>query len=162
MKKIILAIIAVAVVATGAIFVIAQKRANNSGGHGFGHGRGDKIGMALRSLDLTDEQKAKVKEIMDANKTTFEPTMQSMKENRAKLHDLSKAGTFDQAQVESLANEQGDLVAKMIVQKESVKAQIFAILTDEQKAKAAEMRTKFEGRMKGHKGFGGKHGGSEF
>ena len=162
MKKIILAIIAVAVVATGAIFVIAQKRANVGGGHGFGHGRGDRMGMALRGLDLTDEQKAKVKEIMEANKTTFEPTMQSMKENRAKLHDLSKDGTFDQAQVEALAKEQGNLVARSIVQKESVKAQVFAILTDEQKAKAAEMRTKFGERMKGHKGFGGKHGGSEF
>ena len=162
MKKIIIGIIAVAVLATGAIFVVAQKRANGGGGHGFGHVRGDKMGMALRGLDLTDEQKAKVKEIMEANKAAFEPTMQAMKENRSKLHNLSKAGTFDQAQVEALANEQGDLVAKTIVQKESVKAQIFAILTDEQKAKAAEMRAKFEGRMKDHKGFGGKHGGSEF
>lgn len=162
MKKIIIGIIAVAVLATGAIFVVAQKRANGGGGHGFGHGRGDKMGMALRGLDLTDEQKAKVKEIMESNKAALEPTMSAMKENRSKLHDLSKDGTFDQAQVEALANEQGDLVAKTIVQKESVKAQIFAILTDEQKAKAAEMRTKFEGRMKDHKGFGGKHGGSEF
>ena len=161
MKKIIIAIIAVAVIATGAIFVIAQKRAHG-GGHGFGHGRGDKMGMALRGLDLTDEQKAKVKEIMESNKAAFEPTMSAMKENRSKLHDLSKNGTFDQAQVEALANEQGDLVAKTIVQKEGVKAQIFALLTAEQKAKAAEMRTKFEGRKKGHKGFGGKHSGSEF
>ncbi|MBK6749652.1 MAG: Spy/CpxP family protein refolding chaperone [Pyrinomonadaceae bacterium] len=162
MKKIVLAIIAVAVVATGAIFVIAQKRANTGGGHGFGHGRGDRMGMALRGLDLSDEQKAKVKEIMEANKAEFEPTMQAMKDNRAKIQTLGTDGTFDQARVEGLAKEQGDLVAKTIVQKASVKAQVFAVLTDEQKAKAAEMRTKFEGRGKDHKGFGGKHGGSEF
>ena len=162
MKKIVIAIIAVAVVVTGAIFVIAQKRSGDGGGQRFGHGRGDRMGMALRGLDLTDEQKAKVKEIMEANKATFEPTMQAMKENRSKLRDLGKDGTFDQAQVEALAKEQGDLVAKSIIQKESVKAQVFAILTDEQKAKAAEMRTKFEERGKGHRGFGGKHGGSEF
>lgn len=162
MKKIVIAIIAVAVVVTGAIFVVAQKRANAGGGHGFGHGRGDKMGMALRGLDLTDDQKAKVKEIMEANKAGFEPTMQAMKENRGKIRGLGTDGNFDEARVEALAKEQGDLVAKMIVQKEGVKAQIFAILTDEQKAKAAEMRTKFEERGKGHNGFGGKHGGSEF
>ena len=117
MKKIVIAIIAVAVVVTGAIFVIAQKRSGDGGGQRFGHGRGDRMGMALRGLDLTDEQKAKVKEIMEANKATFEPTMQAMKENRSKLRDLGKDGTFDQAQVEALAKEQGDLVAKSIVQK---------------------------------------------
>ena len=71
MKKIILAAVAIAVVATGAIFVVAQKRANVGGGHGFGHGRGDRIGMFLRGLDLTDEQKTKVKEIMETNNTAF-------------------------------------------------------------------------------------------
>lgn len=162
MKKVIIGIIAVAVIATGAIFVLAQKRTHAGGGHGFGHGRGDRIGMALRGLDLTDEQKAKVKEVIETNRTSFEPTIKAMKENRAKLHDLSKDGTFDQAQVEALAKEQGDLVAQSIVQKEGVKAQIFATLTDEQKVKAAEMRAKFEERGKGHKGFGRGHSSSEF
>lgn len=162
MKKIIIAIIAVSVVAAGAIFVIAQKRANNGAEHGFGHGRGDRMGMALRGLDLTDDQKAKVKEIIDARKAEFEPTMQAMKENRAKIRTLGTDGAFDQAEVEALAKAQGDLVAKTIVQRESVKAQIFSILTDEQKAKAKEMSAKFEGRMKGHKGFGGRHDGTEF
>lgn len=161
MKKVILAIIAISVLATGAIFVVAQKRGTSDGGPGFGQKRGHRIGMALRGLDLTNEQKAKVKEIIEANKAAFEPTMQALMENRSKLHDLSKDGTFDQAQVEVLAKEQGDLIAKTIMQKESVKAQIFAILSDEQKAKAAEMRTKFEDRMKANKGFGGNHNGSE-
>jgi len=118
--------------------------------------------MFLRGLDLTDEQKAKVKEIMEANKATFEPTMQAMKDNHTKLAELGKDGLFDQAALEAIAKEQGDLFAKTIVQKESVKAQIFAILTPDQKAKAAEQRTKFEERFKDHKGFGGKHGGAEF
>jgi len=164
MKKIVIAIIALAVVATGAIFVVGQRAAHKDGaGFGAGHGgRGDRAGMFLRGLDLTDEQKAKVKEIMEANKATFEPTMQAMKDNHTKLAELGKDGLFDQAALEAIAKEQGDLFAKTIVQKESVKAQIFAILTPDQKAKAAEQRTKFEERFKDHKGFGGKHGGAEF
>ena len=162
MKKIILAIIAVAVVATGAIFVIAQKRANVGGGHGFGHGRGDRMGMALRGLDLTDEQKAKVKEIMGASRTNVEPLMQQMHANHKQIAELGVNGAFDQVKVEALAAEQGNITAKLIVEKEKAKAQVFAILTDEQKAKAAEMRTKFEERFKHRKGFEGKHRGEEF
>jgi len=169
MKKIIVAILAVTVLATGAIFVFAQKSADKSGhsfGHGRGHGRGNAIGKMLRGLDLTAEQEAKVKEITDANRATFEPTMQAIKESHAKIRALGIDGNFDEAQIEALATEHGDLVAKMIVQKENVKAQIFAILTPEQKTKAAEMRTKFEGkfeeRMKNRKNHGDTSVVSEF
>lgn len=158
-KKVIIAIVAAALLITGSIFVIAQK-GMRKGGPGFGGGHPG-FGMALRGLDLTDDQKAKVKEIMEASKTSVEPLMQQMHDNHAKIAGLGTDGKFDQAQVEELAAEQGNITAKLIVEKEKAKAQVFAILTDEQKAKAAEMRSKFEERMKGHKGFGGRHGGGE-
>jgi protein CpxP len=157
MKKGIIAIIAVVVLAAGAIFVVAQKVGHRGPG-GFG-GRGDHMGMALRGLDLTDEQKAKVKEIMDASRTSVEPLAQQLRDGRKNLAALGTDGTFDQAKVEAAANEQAGIMAKLIVEKEKAKAQVFALLTDAQKAKAAEMRQKFEERIKDHKGFGGKHGG---
>lgn len=161
MKKVIIGIIAAALLITGAIFVIAQK-AGRKDGPGFGRGHGPGFGMELRGLDLTDDQKAKVKGIMDASKASIEPLMQQMKDNHAKIAGLGADGKFDQAQVEALANQQGSITSQMIIEREKAKAQIFAILTDEQKAKAAEMRTKFEERMKDHKGFGEKRGGAEF
>jgi len=161
-KKVIFGIVAAAVLAIGTVFVVAQK-SGRAGGPGFGPGRGGHMaGMLLRGLDLTDEQKAKVKEIMEAGKTTVEPLMQQLKENRAKLHEIGTNGTFDQAAVEALAAEQGNTTAKLIVERAKVKAQVFALLTDEQKAKAAEMKQKFGDGMKEHRGFGGKRGGSEF
>ena len=161
MKKIILGIVAVVVLATGAIFVIGQKVARHHGGPGHGKGHGGPM-MALRGLDLTDEQKAKVKEIMEASRTTVEPLMQQKHANHKQIAELGVNGAFDQVKVEALAAEQGNITAKLIVEKEKAKAQVFAILTDEQKAKAAEMRTKFEERFKNRKGFEGKHRGEEF
>lgn len=159
MKKGIIAIIAVVVLAAGAIFVVAQ-RAGQKGPGGFGGGRGGHmIGMALRGLDLTDEQKAKVKEITEAGKTAVEPLKLELRENHKKLAALGTDGTFDQAKVEGLASEQAGIMSKLIVEKEKIKAQIFAILTDEQKAKAAEQRQKFGERMKNHGPFEGKRGG---
>ncbi|MFM9903893.1 MAG: Spy/CpxP family protein refolding chaperone [Pyrinomonadaceae bacterium] len=162
-KKFIFGILAFAVLAVGAIFVVAQK-AGHRDDSGFGHGlgRGGLMGMALRGLDLTDEQKAKVKEIMEASRASVEPLMQQMHDNHAKIAALGTDGAFDQAKVEALAAEQGNIMAKLIVEKEKAKAQVFAFLTDEQKAKAAEMRTKFEQKMKDHKGFMGRRHGSEF
>ncbi|MEP6789599.1 MAG: Spy/CpxP family protein refolding chaperone [Acidobacteriota bacterium] len=161
MKKVIIGIIAAALLITGAVFVIAQK-AGRKDGPGFGHGHGSGFALALRGLDLTDEQKAKVKEIMDASKASVEPLMQQMRDNHAKIAALGTDGKFDQPQVEALAHLQGSITSQMILEREKVKAQVFAILTDEQKAKAAEMRTKFEERITDHKGFGGKRGGAEF
>lgn len=156
MKKVIFALVAVALLVTGSVFVIAQKAAKKDGfGHG-GRGHGG-FGMALRGLDLNDEQKAKVKEIMEASRASVESLIQQKHDNQAKIRDLGTNGTFEQAQVEAIAAEQGSITAKLIVEKEKAKAQVFALLTDEQKAKAKAMRTKFEERMKDRKGFGGKH-----
>ncbi len=162
MKKIIFGILVLVVFAVGAIFVAGQK-AGHKNGPGFEWpGRGHMMGLALRGLDLTDDQKAKVKEIMEASRTNVEPLMQQMRDNHAKIADLSKDGTFDQARVETIAADQGGVMAKLIVEREKAKAQVFALLTDAQKANAAEMRQKFDERMKDHKGFDGKRGGAEF
>lgn len=158
MKKVVVAIAAAAVLVTGVVFVIAQKRSR-----GDGHmGRHGGPGMFLRGLDLTDDQKAKAKEIFDASRTSVEPLMKQLHENRQKIAGLGTDGKFDQAQVEAAAAEQGSLTSQLIVERAKAKAQVFAILTDEQKAKAAEMRTKAGERFGRGKGHGGKRGGMEF
>jgi periplasmic protein CpxP/Spy len=164
MKKVIIGIIAIAVLATGAIFVIAQRSANRMQGGGFGGPGGHRMaGMMLRGLDLTDEQKAKVKEIRETAQANIRPLIEQLHENHKKLASLGFDGTFDQAKVEALAAEQARVMSKLIVEKERTKAQVFAILSDEQKAKAAEMQTKHQDRIKDHKGFGpGKGGPMEF
>ena len=159
MKKTIVGILAVAVLVGGAIFVVAQRTANKGTGEFGGRRGGPHMGMMfLRGLDLTDEQKAKVKEITESSRTTIEPIAQLLRDGRLKLEALGTDGSFDQAKVEALAAEQSALMGKMIVEKEKTKAQIFAILTDEQKAKAAELKKNHPDRSMGHKGFGGGFG----
>ncbi len=161
MKKIIFGILAVVVLAGGAIFVFAQK-AGHFGGRGDGPGRGEHmLGMALKGLDLTDDQKASVKAIMEASKTNVQPLMQQMRDNHKTIADLTANGAFEQAKVEAAATEQGNIMAKLIVEREKAKAQVFALLTDDQKAKAAAMKTKFEEHEKDGKGREGKRHGSE-
>ncbi|MEP6946094.1 MAG: Spy/CpxP family protein refolding chaperone [Acidobacteriota bacterium] len=155
MKKVVYGILALIVLAAGAVFVIGQITSRNGHDGLFGgRGGGRMIGMALRGLDLTGDQKAKVKEITTAARTNVGPLMQQMRDNRKNFAALGTDGNFDEAKVEALANEQSGIMSKMIVEREKAKAQIFALLTDAQKAKAAEMRQKFEDRMKDQ-----RHGG---
>lgn len=161
MKKVIFGVAAAALLVTGTIFVFAQKSRTHERG-GIGHRGFGKAGMFLRGLDLTEEQKTKVKEIFEASKTNVEPLVDQTRSNRAKLRELGKDGTFDQAQVEAIAAEQSGAMAKLIVEKERTKAQVFAILTDEQKAKAAEMHLKFEEKFKSRGPKGPRPTGEEF
>lgn len=163
MKKVVFAVAAVTLVVAGSIFVIAQRAGHKETGYFGGPGHRGGPAMFLRGLDLTDEQRVTVREIMDTSRASVEPLMKQLHETRQKVAGLGTDGKFDQAQAEAAAAEQGSTITKLIVEKEKAKAQIYAILTDEQKAKAVEMRAKAEERFKNGKGFrGGKPAGMEF
>ena len=146
MNKRIIAILAVAILVVGVVFVVAQQAANHSfGGRGRGFGRGH--GMMLKALNLTEDQRAKVKTIMQTSRTNMKPTFDALRADRQKMEALTANGAFDEAQVQAVANDQAGLTAKMVVERARVKSQIAAILTDEQKAKAAQMREQFKQKM---------------
>ncbi|KXK04755.1 MAG: P pilus assembly/Cpx signaling pathway, periplasmic inhibitor/zinc-resistance associated protein [Acidobacteria bacterium OLB17] len=143
MKKVTLAILAVAVLSVGAIIGISQVRGDKEGRHNgeMRHGlRGRGIGLNLRALDLTEDQKAKVKAIFDASRETMKPLMAEMAASHKKLAELNKV-VFDEGATRQAANEQAAIMAKIIVERARTRSQVMAILTDEQKAKAAEFRT---------------------
>lgn len=150
MKKITVAILSIVLAAMGAMFVFAQQSTDQTEGkRGFGKkvfGKRGGHGMMLRGLNLTDEQKAQVKQIREASKTTVKPIREQMRANRRKLQELSANGNFDAAQVQAIAAQQGNLSAQLIVERERVKSQLFQILTPEQRAQAAEMKAKMKER----------------
>lgn len=146
MKKIIFAIVAILALSIGSILVFAQRGGGNRGGRG-----GFLFGRMAKELNLTEEQKTQIKQIMDAEKEKVQPIFEALKENRQKMEELTADGSFDEAKVKALAGEQGTLSSQLIVEKERTKSQIFQILTEEQRQKAKQMKAKFEERMKNRK-----------
>ena len=139
-------LVATALLLVGGMFAVAQRMV----GKDFAGHRGSGTTM-FRQLELTDDQQSKVKDILEAGRSTTQPILEAMKANHEKLAALD--GNSDEAaQVSAIAKEQGDLTTRMIMARESVKSQIFAVLTDEQKTKAAQlheaMKQRFENRMK--------------
>lgn len=151
MKKFITGFTVFALVAIGTILAFAQKKSDGGGkwgGRGFGgHHRGGFERLAEK-LDLTDAQKEQVKQITEASRAKIKPLMESVRANRQKMETLTANGQFDEAQIQTVAQEQGAISAQLIVEKERAKWQIFQILTDEQKAQAAQLKEQMKERFK--------------
>ncbi len=147
MKKLVTAFIAVALVTIGTIFIFAQKGEGKKFGRGFGHRRG--FERLSKKLNLSDAQKEQVKQILETSKTKVQPLMENMKSIHQQLAAATADGQFDEAQVQALANQQADIMAQMIVEKERTKSQIFALLTPEQQAQAKQLKEQMKEKLKG-------------
>lgn len=146
MKKAIIAIIAVAVLGLGTMFIFAQKgKREGFGGKGFG-GRG--LARIAQKLNLTDEQKTEVKAITEDSRARLKPLMESLRESRKQAETLGTDGTFNEEQVNQIAANQSETMKQLFIEREKTKARIFAVLTPEQRAEAAKMKEQFKDGFK--------------
>jgi protein CpxP len=111
---------------------------------------------AVRHLDLSDEQKSAVKEIMHGLKQETRPIMSEMKANHMLLRDLIKAESYDEAAVADIAEAEGKLAAERLLVTSRALSDIYAQLTAEQRAEleamAAERRERMSERRQKRKG----------
>ncbi len=95
--------------------------------------------MASR-LQLSDEQREEIKAIHEAARDLTQPIADQMVSNSDEIKDLVKAEPYDEAPVQVLATEQGELQSQLVLIQANTKAAIFAIFTDDQKAMIEEER----------------------
>jgi protein CpxP len=157
-KRMIIALSIIALVIAGFAYATASQRQRG----GFHRGqRGEMFTNRMgERLGLTDDQKAKVKEILEAEKTAVKPLTDELAETRRQLREATAEGRFDEAQVSALAEKQGQALAKLIVEKERVKSSIYAVLTPEQRTKANGFLNRFEMRRHEHRGKRGEGKGN--
>ncbi len=135
-----------AVVALAGALAISQT-GHSMGGMPFGPSPDHILAFMTDSLDLTDAQQTQAKAILDKEKTTFEPLMKQLMEAHKQLQTLGENGAFDETAVRSLANQNAQNIVELIVQTARVKSELFAILTPEQKAKAAKIMQRHHDHM---------------
>lgn len=154
-KKIIITISLVALIVTGTVIAFAAthqlQRQHRFAGRGF-EGNADKfiermLKRAAVVLDLTEAQKQQIKAVLEAEKPVVQPLLKDLATNRQALLTTTDNGQFNEADVQTIATKQGQTLAQLIVEKERVKAQVYAILTPEQRAKAEKLRAHFEERI---------------
>ncbi len=149
MKRTIIAILALAIITTGSVFIFAQK-GDDAKHRGPGKDRqGREFGRMFKHLELTDEQKTQAKALFSASREKTSSLREASKANRSKMRELTANGGFDEAQIVALANEQAAVEAQVTVERLRVRSQMYNLLTPEQKAKAEEMKNSFKEKRKG-------------
>jgi protein CpxP len=97
---------------------------------------------AIRHLDLSDEQKADIRVIMTGLKAEERQLTKETKPGQAQLKELIKADSFDEEAVAALAEQEGALAAERLIVSSRAMSEVYAQLTDEQRAELETMATK--------------------
>ena len=116
---------------------------------GFGHpgmGPEARIDRMAEALDLTKEQRAKVRAIVDKARPQTRELRDQLSDKRKELHALMQQEAPKDRDIRKIADDQGKLIADLIVQRTKVKSEIRAVLTPEQREKL-QQRFEHRGRL---------------
>jgi len=118
--------------------VVAQARGFIDRGQRIAHLR-----SMVADLNLTETQKQQIKEIVGNAAPQIQPIVKEIERNHMALRAATE-NQYDAARVRVIANKQGKLVSDLTVDGARVKAQIFGVLSPEQRAKAEADETRVE------------------
>jgi len=143
MKSKYLAIALALVLVAGGVTAVWATASARAHGMMFGH-----MGWIARKLDLTDAQKTQLQAAIQAERPNFEPLVKQLAANHQQMLVATRGGNFDEAQVRTLANQQAQTLADLMVIRERVIAKVYStVLTADQKTKADALRQHMLDRM---------------
>ena len=118
-------------------------------GQGWG---GMREGGFFKQLNLTEDQKAKIKQIRDNYAQTNKPLRDQVRAKRQELRQASEGGTFNEALATQKLTEIAPLEAKLMGEQQKLHQEMLSVLTAEQKAQLEQSRAQFKGRRGGMRG----------
>ena len=131
------------------------------GGRGEGrkgdHRGGFGGGGMFAKLNLTDAQKASMKQIRESFGERTKSLREQLRAKRQGLRQANDGGTFNEALVTQNLTESAGLQAKLMGEEFKLRQEMLAVLTPEQKTQLDQMRQQFKsdhGNFKGGRGRG--------
>jgi periplasmic protein CpxP/Spy len=106
--------------------------------------RGDGHMRGFRNLDLTDAQKAQIKQIHESSRESLRPITEQIRAKRQEIRQASQGGSFNEALVSQKLAEIAPLEAKLMGERFRIHQATLAVLTPEQKAKLEQSREEFK------------------
>jgi Spy/CpxP family protein refolding chaperone len=108
----------------------------------------DPLGYISHELNLTDSQKSQVKSMWQAEKPNLSSLVREFRDEAKEMDTATAQGNLDQNRVQEIASRQGATVARLLVEKERFKANIYTtVLTPEQRTKADELQKRWQSRL---------------
>ena len=109
------------------------------------------MGALLSKLDLSDEQKTKMRETVGAQRKEVQEKEQAVAKARMALMKLSHDAGADEAAIRKAAEEVARTLAESVLAKRQVHTAFREVLTDEQKQKIEDAKQKFRKQMEERK-----------
>jgi len=123
-----------------------ERRGRGRGEHkGQGWG-GMRDGGSFRQLNLTEDQKAKVKQIRETYAERNKPMREQLRAKRQELRQASEGGTFNEALATQKLTEMASLEAKLMGERAKLHQETLSVLTAEQKAQLEQSKAQFKTR----------------
>ena len=125
--------------------VVAVGWAQTQQHSGRGPGMHRRFGFIAKQLQLTDAQQAQIKSLWQAEKPTLTPLLQQLATYRKQMLTATASGKFDSNQVSGIANQEAQVMAKLMVERQKLIAQAYnQVLTPDQRSKADQLRGRHE------------------
>jgi len=137
---------AVVLIAGSIAFAQTTKTGDGQGPRRAWHGRSEGFGAdrMFARLNLTDDQKAKIKQIREGFGTANKPLLDQLKAKRQELRQASEGGTFNEALATQKLTEMAGLQAKLMGARFQLHQQMLSVLTPEQKTQLDQMKAQFK------------------
>jgi Spy/CpxP family protein refolding chaperone len=103
--------------------------------------------LPLHQLNLTDDQKAQIKQMFQTEKPAMKPLMQQEHAAHTQMIQLITSGTFEQAKVAAVAAQESQIHMQMEIEHAKMASQIYQLLSSDQKAKVADIIAQHQQRM---------------
>ena len=113
------------------------------GNHGGGRMRG---GAFFHQLNLTEDQKTKLKQIRESFAERNKPLREELRAKRQELRQANQGGTFNEALATQKLTEMAGLQAKMMSEQVRLHQEMLSVLTPEQKTQLEQQKAQFKAR----------------
>jgi protein CpxP len=107
------------------------------------------IGFFAKNLDLTDTQKAQMKDILEKERPTLKPLMEQSHQVDQQLRQYEE-GSYNEAKVRTLAAQQSKVELELTVQRTRIHNELYQVLTADQQSKLKELEAQHRDRMQQH------------
>ena len=136
-KNVSLALMLASAVALSPLAVAVAQDGPHAGWHG--HGHGERF-AAYNKLNLTDAQKASIKNIIENARAQNKPQRQALRQQREAFQAMTPNQAGYQAAAAQLAQAEAAATQVRVQQRAAIRAQIYALLTPAQQNQLAAIK----------------------
>ncbi|HKO62575.1 MAG TPA: Spy/CpxP family protein refolding chaperone [Pyrinomonadaceae bacterium] len=124
-----------------------QGRRGGRGGFDKGHlGKGHFGGGGFRNLNLTDDQKARMKQIRESFGERTKSLRQQLRARHQELRQANQGGTFNEALATQVLTQEATLKARMMGEQFKLRQEMLSVLTAEQRTQMEQQREQRKAR----------------